>query len=86
MAARDYEVAPLTQGLSLDKVVQGLVQDLDDLRAGKIGVNDAIARSLLAKQIFNGVRLYMNGSKMLSDNAREVKPVKDAAPPSQPGL
>lgn len=70
MPPRDYESAPVTEGLALDKVIQGLVSDLDDLRAGRIGVNDAIARSLLAKQIFNGVRLYLNGSKLLSDRAK----------------
>lgn len=45
------------------------VADLEALRDGKIGVNDAIARSLLAKQIFNGVRLYLSASKLLASNA-----------------
>jgi len=76
MAARDYEVAPVTEGLQLDKIITGLAGDLEELRAGRISVNDAIARSMLAKQIFNGVRLYLNGTKMLADQAREVKAIK----------
>ena len=79
MANRDYETAPVTDRLSLDKVIEGLVGDLDELRAGKISVNDAIARSMLAKQIFNGVRIYLNGTKILSQNAREVKSIPEAA-------
>lgn len=66
MAARDYETAPVSEHLNLDQVIRGLCSDLEQLRAGKIGVNDAIARSLLAKQIFNGVRIYLNASKLLA--------------------
>lgn len=72
MAARDYETAPVAETLGLDRIIQGLVEDLDQLRAGKISVSDAVARSLLAKQIFNGVRLYLNGAKILSNNARQI--------------
>lgn len=49
-----------------------MIGDLEDLRAGKISANDAIARSLLAKQIFNGVRIYLNGSNVLSQAAKPV--------------
>lgn len=76
MAARDYESAPVTEHLALDDVIRGLCADLNDLRAGKIGVNDAIARSLLAKQIFNGVRLYLSASKLL----------QAAPPPERKGI
>lgn len=70
MASRDYEISPVADRLDLDQVIRGLCSDLEQLRAGKIGVNDAIARSLLAKQIFNGVRIYLNASKLLSENAK----------------
>ena len=69
MSARDYEVAPVSEQLGLPQVIAGLIGDLDALRAGSISVNDAMARSMLAKQIFNGVRIYLNGSKLLSDVA-----------------
>lgn len=72
MAMRDYETAPVSDQLGLTSVISGLIGDLDALRAGNISVNDAVARSLLAKQIFNGVRIYLNGAKMLSDNARSL--------------
>ena len=69
MAERDYITAPVSEQLGIPNIIAGLVSDLDELRAGKISVNDAMARSMLAKQIFNGVRIYLNGAKMLSDNA-----------------
>ena len=72
MAKRDYESAPVSESLGLVGVIQGLAGDLESLRAGKISVQDAIARSMLAKQIFNGVRIYMNGTKLLSDHARTL--------------
>lgn len=72
MAPRDYESAPASEALGLVDIIQGLAGDLAALRAGKITVNDAIARSLLAKQIFNGVRIYLNGTKLLSEQAKAV--------------
>ncbi len=72
MASRDYESAPVSETLGLMQIINGLVGDLESLRAGKISTNDAIARSLLAKQIFNGVRLYLNGTKLLTENAKTV--------------
>lgn len=69
---RDYESAPVADRLGLPQVIAGLVSDLGELRSGKISVNDANARAMLAKQIFNGVRIYLNGTKLLSDNARAI--------------
>jgi hypothetical protein len=76
MPPRDYESAPVSEQLGLPAVIAGLVSDLDELRAGKISVNDAIARSMLAKQIFNGVRIYLNGAKLLSDGARPASAIE----------
>ena len=75
MAARDYTSAPISEQLGIPLIIAGLCQDLDELRSGRISVNDAMARSMLAKQIFNGVRLYMNGTKLLSDSAAPVKAI-----------
>lgn len=72
MAARDYESAPVSEQLGLPDIIRGLAGDLDALRSGKISVQDAIARSMLAKQIFNGVRLYLNGAKMLAGKAKQI--------------
>lgn len=74
MAIRDYESAPASETLGLVDVIKGLATDLEQLRAGDISVQDAIARSMLAKQIFNGVRIYLNGTKLLSDRARVLPP------------
>ena len=73
MAVRDYTSAPVSDALGLPSIIAGLASDLEELRAGKISVNDAMARSAIAKQIFNGVRLYMNGTKLLSDNASPAR-------------
>lgn len=78
--------SPVSDQLGIPVIIQGLCNDLDQLRSGEICVNDAIARSLIAKQIFNGIRLYMNGMKLMSDNAKSVtaisapKEVNEAKP------
>lgn len=70
MPPRDYTSAPISDQLGIPSIIAGLCADLDQLRKGEISINDAMARSMLAKQIFNGVRLYMNGTKLLADNAK----------------
>lgn len=65
MASRDYISAPVSDALQLPAIIGGLAADLQALREGKITNNDAIARSVLAKQIFNGVRLVLSTSKLL---------------------
>lgn len=80
MAARDYESAPAAEALGLTDIIRGLAGDLDALRAGKITVQDAVARSMLAKQIFNGVRIYLNGSKLLSEQAKPVSGTATLSP------
>lgn len=76
MSTRDYDTAPVSEALGIAKVIEGLASDLEQLRAGKISVNDAMARSMLAKQIFNGMRIYLNGTKLLADNARPARGAK----------
>lgn len=74
MAERDYAATPISDSLGLKEIIRDLSADLADLRAGTITVHDAMARAAIAKQIFNGVRLYMVG-------ARVILP-----PPDQPKL
>ena len=83
MTPRDYTSAPVSDQLGIPQIIAGLVSDLDDLRAGNISVNDAIARSMLAKQIFNGVRMYLNGTKLLSDTAKAIARRPDISGPDQ---
>lgn len=63
MAERDLRSTPLSDALGLKALVLDLSADLADLRAGTITVNDALARAALAKQIWNGVRLYIAAGK-----------------------
>lgn len=84
MAARDYESAPASEELGLVRVINGLVADLESLRAGNISTQDAIARSLLAKQIFNGVRIYLTGAKMLTERAKTISEPPSLPQPKEP--
>jgi hypothetical protein len=70
---RDYDAAPVADRLNLEKIIVDLAGDLEELRAGRIGVQDALARGILAKQIFNGVRLHLNGMKLLSGHAALIE-------------
>ena len=68
--ARDYETSPVADDLELRSVVLGLVGDLNALRTNKISTNDALARAALAKQIFNGVRLYLQAAQFIEAQAK----------------
>lgn len=73
MATRDYVGAPVSDRLNLEEIIKGLAGDLTALRTGQISIGDAQARAMLAKQIFNGVRIYLNGISILSGAAKEAK-------------
>lgn len=62
----------LSERFSLDKLILGIIEDLDDLRAGRISVKDAQARAELAKQAMNGVRLVVNAQRFLETRALPV--------------
>jgi len=72
MAERDYVSTPVADSLGLKGVVLGLAKDLEDMREGKISPTEGQARAAVAKQIFNGVRLYIQASKMLEKGAENV--------------
>jgi hypothetical protein len=78
MNNRDYEASPVADGLGLRDVVLGLVRDMEELRAGKISPADAMARANLAKQVFNGVRLYVTASNFLEKAAKPVPQIGEA--------
>jgi hypothetical protein len=81
---RDYVSAPVSDSLGLRDVILGLASDLSELRAGKISPSDALARAALAKQMFNGVRLYLTAVRTLEDMARNVS--KPALAPHKAGV
>ena len=72
MAERDYVSTPVADSLGLRAVILGLAQDLQDLRARKISPNEGLARAAVAKQIWNGVRLYIDASKQIEKAAKDV--------------
>lgn len=59
MAERDYSKSPVADALGLRSVIDGLAHDLQELRDQKITPADGMARAAVAKQLFNGVRLYL---------------------------
>ncbi|MCB5410468.1 hypothetical protein [Pseudogemmobacter faecipullorum] len=59
MAERDYSTSPIADSLGLRSVIDGLAHDLQELRDRKITPADGLARAAVAKQLFNGVRLYL---------------------------
>lgn len=81
MPERDYTASPVADSLGLRDVILGLATDLKDLRAGKISTQDAQARAAVAKQMFNGVRLYLQAMRSLEGAAKPV-----AATPGDPQL
>lgn len=80
MAERDYVSTPVADDLGLRSVIQGLASDLQDLRAGKISPNEALARASLAKQLWNGCRIYLQAVKTMEAAARRVPAGDEPAP------
>lgn len=80
MAERDYVSTPVSDSLGLHDVIRGLAKDLEDMRAGKISPAEGTARAAVAKQMFNGVRLYLQAAKTLEQNAKQVSAKQIKAP------
>ena len=74
MAKRDYVSSPVSDRLGLQDIILGLADDLSAMRAGKISPQDGIARATVAKQLFNGVRLYLQAIKTLEMSASVSNP------------
>ena len=72
MPPRDYDSAPVAETLALGDVIKGLASDLQDMRAKKISPQEGIARAAVAKQLFNGVRLYLQAMQMLEGRGLPV--------------
>ena len=74
MAERDYTSSPVSDRLGLQDIILGLADDLSAMRAGQISPQDGIARATVAKQLFNGVRLYLQAIKTLEAVAQDATP------------
>jgi hypothetical protein len=79
MPPRDYAASPVADSLGLRAIIDGLASDLQDLRDHKISPADGLARAALAKQVFNGVRLYLTAVRTLEGMESPVRPRKAAA-------
>lgn len=84
MPARDYESAPVSDRLGLKDIILGLASDLTALRGGQISPNEALARAAVAKQLFNGVRLYMQAIATLEAQAKDTGRERTLPSPQEP--
>lgn len=80
MAERDYVSTPVADELCLKEVITGLARDLSDLRSGKISPAEAHARAAIAKQIWNGARIYLQAIKTVETIAKNRTALTDDAP------
>jgi hypothetical protein len=84
MPPRDYAAQPVADALGLRAVIDGLASDLQDMRAGRLSAPEALARAALAKQLFNGVRLFLVAHQMAS-KAPPAGPGRDVTPALEGG-
>jgi hypothetical protein len=75
MAKRDYESAPISDLLGMKAIIDGLAHDLQEMRDGTISPQDGLARAAVAKQIFNGVRLFLQATSMVEKH-RQLDPIQ----------
>lgn len=68
------DTSPLNARFALESIIDGLACDLAELRQKKISVNDALARAALAKQIMNGVRLFVVARKSWEQDMQPLPP------------
>jgi len=74
----------LSDRLSLEALIAGLLDDLKQLRRGQISVRDAHARAELARQILRGVHYVVIAQRYLE--SRPLPAVEDANhKPRKPG-
>lgn len=78
MPERDYKASPISDILGLRSIIDGLASDLQDLRNKKISPSDGLARAALAKQLFNGVRLYIHAAQTLEGLGSPTNPRKQS--------
>lgn len=63
---------PLTQQFDLLAFTNSLIQDLKDLREGKISVRDAQARALIAKHVLRSIHYVVMAQKFIEQKAIPV--------------
>ncbi len=78
MPQRDYDSMPASDRLDLASIICGLAEDLAAMRARKISAQDGLARAAVAKQLFNGVRLYLQAETIHAVSARPVTAIEES--------
>lgn len=67
LASNEINLPDTLSGFTLE-----LIQDLKDLRAGDITINDARARTQLAREVLRSVQLRLVGLKYMSEAAKTL--------------
>jgi hypothetical protein len=62
----------LAERVGMEEIINGIAQDLRDLRAGTISIEDARVRAELAKQLLGGVRIVVTARKHLQELAKPI--------------
>lgn len=70
--SEDSTLAPLSERFELGSFTDGLISDLQLLRAGKISVRDAKARADLAKQVLRSVHYVVTAQRYLAEQAKQL--------------
>jgi hypothetical protein len=83
---RNYAAQPVADALGLRAVIDGLASDLQEMRAGTLRAPEALARAALAKQLFNGVRLFLVAHQIAAKSppqgaGRDVTPAIEGGTP-----
>ena len=70
------ENADIGEAFDVPAIIRGLHGDLVALRNGTITVKEAQTRADLAKQIFNGLRLFVQTQRFLSEKAKKITAIE----------
>jgi hypothetical protein len=69
LASKEINLPETLSGFTLE-----LIQDLKDLRTGDITINDARARTQLAREVLRSIQLRLAGLKYMSEAAKAFPP------------
>ena len=81
MASRDYDSSPVSEMLGMKAIIDGLASDLQEMRNKEISPQEGLARAAIAKQIFNGVRLFLQATAMVEKSRPPHSPREIGGPP-----
>ena len=70
--SRPAEMTPPPLASSLTQLAQDLIADYHALRAGTLGVREARARALLAREALRAVHLNFEGLRFMSEQAKLI--------------